>query len=264
MNKTYIFFRNDDVKDILDRSLVQITKLFIDKNIPLTHAVEPANLTEKVVKWLLQTKQETALVDIMQHGFDHKIKVDYKKGEFGKGRTFEDQYEEILKGKKLMDKAFGNNWINAFSFPFGTYDENSMLALSKCGFKIVTGNYGKGLKRKIFYAAGHFLNKEMLFGYRVPYNLKYRPKSKLFQVNTNISPIDKYIDDKENCIMLSIDELIKQTRENSKNKAIGVVLHHRYHKSDEKLMLISNYLDWLKTQSYIEPISINGLYNQFK
>ncbi|MBN2520481.1 MAG: DUF2334 domain-containing protein [Bacteroidales bacterium] len=263
--KTYIFFRNDDVRDIIEPSLHDIINIFIINNIPISLAVEPANLNLTVVEWLKKMKANyPGLIDIMQHGYNHKNNLKYKQGEFGKGRTFQEQYNDIYEGKKLMDKYFGSTWLNAFSFPFGTYDENSMLALSKCGYEIVTGNYGSGVSRYILYNVGKLLKKEMFLGYRIPYDLVKRPKSGLFQVNTNISPIIHYINKQNACTMHSFSELKTITNKLIGKKAIGVVLHHRYHNDKDKIQIIEDYLSWVKDNKNLTPISIKYLYHSMR
>ena len=94
------FFRNDDVRGSLDGSLVRIQELFIKRGIPITHAVEPANITEDVVNWLLSVKDKHPnMVSIMQHGYDHSIKNIRQYGEFGGDRTYDEQYQDIGNGK---------------------------------------------------------------------------------------------------------------------------------------------------------------------
>ena len=44
----YIFFRNDDVRSTLDQSLVKLTNIFIQEQVPINHVVEPANISEYV------------------------------------------------------------------------------------------------------------------------------------------------------------------------------------------------------------------------
>lgn len=44
-NGNIIFFRNDDVRSTLDESLVSLTDIFIRNGIPISHAVEPANIS---------------------------------------------------------------------------------------------------------------------------------------------------------------------------------------------------------------------------
>ena len=124
MSKNILFFRNDDVRGTIDSSLVKLTDLFIKHEIPITHAVEPANLTLQVFNWLIDKQNHYPhLVEVMQHGYDHTIKNKYKLGEFGGQRVYDEQYNDIKKGKDLMDKYFGDLWFRAFNFPFGR--ENS-------------------------------------------------------------------------------------------------------------------------------------------
>ena len=131
MSREY-FFRNDDVRDTLDESLIKIQEIFIKKNVPITQAVEPANVTDSVVNWLLRQKQQyPELITFMQHGYNHIVKNKYKKGEFGGQREFDEQYEEIKAGKDLMVKYFNNQWFEAFNFPYAPYNEASIDALEK-------------------------------------------------------------------------------------------------------------------------------------
>ena len=70
-----VFFRNDDVRDKLDQILVDFTTLCIKNKMPIAHAVEPANVTQEVVDWLLETKKSHPhLIEIMQHGVRRVIR----------------------------------------------------------------------------------------------------------------------------------------------------------------------------------------------
>ncbi len=98
------FFRNDDVRDKLDESLIEIQDIFIEGNVPITHAVEPANVVKDVIEWLIYQKKEYPnLIALMQHGYDHTIKNNFKKGEFEGQRGFHEQFDDIFNGKKMMN-----------------------------------------------------------------------------------------------------------------------------------------------------------------
>ena len=74
--ETIIFFRNDDVRDVLDDSLIGLTELCLKHQVPIAHAVEPANVTPEVVDWLMATKKKhKRLIEIIQHGYDHSLNV---------------------------------------------------------------------------------------------------------------------------------------------------------------------------------------------
>ena len=67
---------------------------------------------KNIKQQILKAKNPT-LVEIMQHGFDHKRRFS---GEFGGKRSYEDQFKDISKGKEIMQQKFGNNFVNAINF----------------------------------------------------------------------------------------------------------------------------------------------------
>lgn len=259
-----LFFRNDDVRNKLDYSLIEITNIFMEKGIPITHAVEPANITEEVVSWLNSIKKQYPnLIEIMQHGYDHKHKNKIKKGEFGGQRGYEEQFKDIEDGKTLMDKYFGDLWFPAFNFPYGPYNPAAMKAVHDCGFKVVNSHYNNEWKRQIFYKLGHLLRKGYLFKHHVSWNLDYYPGTKLFEIDMNVGFIDKYYNEEFDSKMMTLDELIEDTRKYFNQKTIGVLLHHRYHNTREKIQLVDDYLRWCKTLQNIEFCTMESIYNTY-
>jgi len=263
--KPIFFFRNDDVRDTLDDSLANVTNIFINRRVPITHAVEPANIKPDVAEWLLKIKTEQPnLIDISQHGFDHinKINTLKRKGEFGGSRSYKEQYDDIIKGKRLMDTYFHHLWQPIFNFPNGSYNEAAILAVNNAGFKILNSNFNCHWTRKAFYSIAHVLNKNFLVGYRVPYNLKYRPNTTLFEIDNSISFIKKYHSFKS-CEFFTLSEMIANTKKYLKYDIVGVVLHHRFHESLAELALIENYLDWLDRNSF-STLRIVDIFEKYK
>lgn len=253
MNSIFLF-RNDDVRDKLDESLIQITDLFIKYNIPITHAVEPANATPEVIQWLLDTKKKhPTIIEIIQHGFAHKLNYQkviggkLRKGEFGGDRTYEEQFSEIREGKELMDKYFGDQWFPIFTFPYGARNQEAVKAVSDAGFIAVNGGVSPNKKQQMFYKVGRILKKEYLFKRKVSWNLKYKPNTKLFQIDLGISIIKKYHDEGTNCDMNTLDALKAKTNNYLTLPNVGVILHHRYHNTDDRIKLVDDYLQWIKT-----------------
>ena len=246
-----MFFRNDDVRNVLDEPLIQITDLFVKYNIPITHAVEPANITKEVIDWLISYKKKhPGLIEIMQHGYDHTIKNTIKKGEFGGNRTYEEQYEEIKKGKELMDSYFGDLWFEAFNFPYAPYNRASIEAVNACEFKVLNSHFNSKFDRKIFYFLGHLLHKGLLFDHHVSWNLDYYPGTNLFEVDMNVSFIKRYYNEETDCEFLSLESLKMETERYNPYKTIGILLHHRYHNSADKIKLVEDFLQWALTQNY--------------
>ncbi len=259
-----LFFRNDDVRHKLDQSLIDITKLFIDKKIPIIHAVEPANITEEVAGWLLETKKAyPEYVDIMQHGFEHKIKNKFLKGEFGGQRNYEEQYNDIRQGKDLMNNWFGDLWFPAFNFPYAPYNPPAIKAVNDLNYKVINSHYNDGLTRKIFYFVGHLLNKGYLFDHHVSWNLDFYPGTNLFEIDMNISFIEKYLNEEEDAEFFTLQEMISKTIQYSKYETTGVLLHHRYHNTESKIKLVEDYLNWCLGNEF-SFTSIPEIYNRYK
>ena len=262
MSKEY-FFRNDDVRDCLDQSLMQIQQLFIKRNVPIVHAVEPANVTSEVVKWLLEMKgRNPELITIMQHGYDHSIKNNYKKGEFGGQRGFDEQYDDILRGKQLMNSLFGDSWFEAFNFPYAPYNQQAIRALEKVGYKVLNSHYNNEWKRRLFYAIGHLLHQGMLFGRHVSWNLQTYPGTSMIEVSMNITFIKKYHNEQTNCDFYSLKELCNKIDQFIPTRyPIGLLLHHRYHTTQNSIDLIEGVLDYLEHKR-ISPVSMERIYQR--
>lgn len=267
----YIFIRNDDVRGTLDESLIKITDLCILKEIPISHTVEPTNVSQNVVDWLLKVKTESPnLIEIVQHGYEHKLNYQrvvggkLKKGEFGGTRSYEEQFTEITRGKEFLDKYFGDNWFPLFTFPYGARNNAALKAVSDAGFKVVNGSMGVSLQHKILYAIGRALNREMLFGRKISYNLRHRKKLNLFQIDTSISVIKKYLDEGTEASFYSLDELkAKTTAYLNISPTFGIVLHHRYHNTEAKIKLLEDYILWLKSLPDVEFVTQEFIYHKF-
>lgn len=259
------FFRNDDVRSTLDSTLVDMQELFIKHSVPIIHAVEPANVTPEVVDWLLDMRRvHPDLFEIMQHGYDHTIKNKEKKGEFGGQRGYDEQYEDIRKGKELMNLHFGSDWFEAFNFPYAPYNELAIKALQSVGYKVLNSHYNAEWKRKLFYAVGHLLGKGMMFDHHVSWNLQKYPGTTMWEISMNITFIKKYYDENTSCEFYTFDEL--------KNKIdkyiptpypIGLLLHHRYHVTQESMDLIEQVFDYLRMNN-VAPVSMRAIYERLE
>lgn len=271
MKNKYIFFRNDDVRESLDKELIEITNLCIANKIPISHTVEPANVSKEVVNWLNEIKRlHPELIEIVQHGYSHSLNYQnvvggkLKKGEFGGVRSYEEQFLEIKKGKEILDQYFANNWFPLFTFPYGARNDAALKAVSNAGFKVVNGSMGVSFQHKLLYTIGRALNKEMIFGRKISYNLQHRKDLNLFQIDTSISVIKKYLDEGAEASFYSLDELKSKTLMYLKNApTVGIVLHHRYHNTESKIKLLEDYIVWLKSLNNVVFVTQEFLYNKF-
>ena len=270
MKMKMIFFRNDDVRSTLDASLIMLTDLFIKHNIPISHAVEPANISSEVKEWLLKTKQEHPdIIEIVQHGYSHQInfktvkKGKEKKGEFGGSRTYQEQYPEIKIGKERMDELFGNNWFPLFTFPFNRRNEAAIIAVNDLGFIVVNEEMDVKLKHRLFNYVGRKIKKEMIAGRSVSWHLCYKPNTNLFQIDTSISVIKKFIDEQTSCEYYTLEQLKKMTLKYMKHiDIIGFVLHHRYD-TKNTIQILDDLMIWLKSLDYVSFYSQENIYKTY-
>ena len=245
-----IFFRNDDVRSELDESLIFLTDLFIRNNIPIVHAVEPANVNQDVANWLITLKRKyPSLIEIVQHGYTHNFSDKYVKMEFGGKRSFRDQYDDILKGKELMDKWFGALWAKVFTFPYGTYNKATLMAISNLGYiGISTGTSFINKKTRIKNKIGTFLKLDFILNKKISYHNKQKNRHNLVEIATSINPIEKYINE-EKAIHKNTKRLISEINLTFRfTTIVGILLHHRFHK--DNLQLITELVDYVKTKEF--------------
>ncbi len=267
-----IFFRNDDVRGELDDSLVKITEICIKNQVPICHAVEPANLGHDVINWLLDLKNRYSnLIEIVQHGYNHALNFEIYsfgkkyKGEFGYKQTYQEQYEKIKSGYILMEKYFGDKWFKCFTFPYGGRNEDSIKALVDLGYQVINGSLGISLSQRLFYHLGHFLKRTTMLNKKVSWNLMYRNNSNLFQIDNAISIITKYYDSNCKAELITADELIKKINKYAKKlDNIGLLLHHRYHTDDQSINIIQDYINLIKKNENYSFVTQEMIYRVFK
>ena len=269
--KKFVFFRNDDVRGSLDDSLIRMTEIFIKEGVPISHGVEPANVTPEVVEWLLEKKaKHSQLIEIVQHGFDHSLNFKYKKwnrirkGEFGGPRGFAEQLAEIQKGKTMMEDWFGDHWFRLFTFPFSSWNKEAIKALDIAGFEAVNGKMGISFPHKVLYLLGRILQRHKMLDFNISWNLLNPPGTKLFQIDTSIDLIDR-IYSESSYEFLTLDRLKETTQRYLALKPnVGFVLHHRYHTTEESFQLLENLIKWLKTRDSIEFLTMESICHAFR
>lgn len=258
------FVRNDDV-NILDRELVEVTQRCVNEGVPIVHAVEPANITDETVAWLRdQKRQHGRLIEIMQHGYDHRKRG---KGEFGGTRTYEDQYRDLRRGRELLEDKFGTDFSPCANFPFGPYNEAAIRALDDLGFRVVNSHYNKKMSRRIFYAFGHLARRGRLLDRHVSWNLRDYPGTSLFCIDVSISFIGGYVGQygSRECHFNTASNLIASTLAYANViPVVGMVLHHRFHTTSASNDLISEVLQALKATNDSEFLNLEEIHARFR
>jgi hypothetical protein len=235
-----IFLRNDDVRDTLDDELIRLTEICINLNIPISHAVEPANVSKEVVDWLLEVKSEhPKLIEIIQHGFDHNLKNPHVKMEFGGNRSFEDQFQTMKIGKQLMNDYFNKLWSPVFTFPYGSFNQHTLEAVDKLGYVAISSKVDFSAKSNLKNRIGRMMNSDFLIGKKISYHPGRRSSYRLQELSVSANLIRKYIDS-NTAIHYSPEEVLSQINNAARHtNVIGVLFHHRFHtKEFEKIELL--------------------------
>jgi len=229
-NQPLIFLRNDDVRHQLDDSLIRLTELCIRHCAPIAHAVEPANVGTEVVSWLLEMKQKFPdIIEIIQHGYNHNLGNPQAKMEFGGNRSFSDQLADLQKGKDLMNAYFGNQWLQVFTFPYGTYNPAALKAIDQLGYAGLSSKINYNLKSRIKNTAGRLLGLDMLLGKKVNYHPLIRKGYHFREISVSANLIKKYTGD-STAEHFSVSDVIQQIHVASKHTSIiGLLFHHRFH-----------------------------------
>lgn len=252
-----IFIRNDDVRDKLDESLVRLTGICLKHGVPISHAVEPGNVTVEVANWLiLQKKQNPALIEIIQHGYNHNLDNPGLKMEFGGSRTYEDQLTDIREGKRIMNELFGSYWTPVFTFPYGTYNQATLRAVDDAGYPAISSRMQFSAKVRLKNSIGKFLGKDLLLGKKINYHPDQRKGYNFREISVSANLIRKYtgFDQAEH---YSAEEILQQIKLASEyTNIIGLLLHHRFH--GNHLEMVDQIIPELKAAGY-RFSSLNGI-----
>lgn len=255
--KAIVFFRNDDVRDKLDDTLIRLTALCIKHGVPISHAVEPGNVTNEVAGWLIeQKKQHPGLIEIIQHGYNHNLANPDQKMEFGGNRSFEDQLADLEKGKKIMDDIFGDRWTPVFSFPYGTYNVHTLKAIDQLGYRAISSKIQFTLKIRIKNFLGKLFGKDTLMGKKINYHPGIRKGYRFRELSVSANLIRKYTG-KSQADHYTLAEIQGQYRSALRHTGIiGVLFHHRFH--GDYLDLTEDLILYLKQQGAVFS-TIGGL-----
>lgn len=128
-----VFFRNDDV-DADEPTLRQLIYTFWKLKTPLNLEVIPGRLTENCVALL--KKYDRSQFELHQHGWRHiNHEIAGRKCEFGFSRSYEQQFNDIARGKQRMDEAFGQSWSRVFTPPWNRCMEETHHVLDQLDFE---------------------------------------------------------------------------------------------------------------------------------
>lgn len=247
MRQVTVFLRNDDV-NTLDDELQELDAIVSSEGAAIDMAVEPANIVDDTIAWLNRRKGESpGTFTIIQHGYDHQDRVPGI-GEFG-GRSYEDQYPDMTRGKQIMEAAFGENFFPVFTCPKGGHNQDTIRCMNDAGYKVFSSYHNVYPKNRVLYTVGRALHRTHLLGKRVSYHLREIPGTHLFDISMSMSFIRRYTS-ADTCEFATLDYLKQRFRTIAATgqPVIGITLHHRYHKSPESMALVRDTIRFLKDE----------------
>ncbi len=142
--KIDLFLRNDDV-DNDEETLQHLFDITLARHVPLNLEIIPGVLTDSGIKLLDHHKHlHPTLFELNQHGWLHlNHEKEGRKCEFGISRTFDQQWEDISKGKALLEKIFGEKFYPVFTPPWNRCTEETHHVLDRLGFRVFSKDKGE-------------------------------------------------------------------------------------------------------------------------
>ena len=148
-----LFIRDDDV-DSEEANLNRLISTGLKLRVPISYGIIPATLTQTVEKFLNSVKRShPELIELHQHGWAHRNhEGDPGKGEFGPSRPYDQQFEDLEKGRVTLQQSFGDGFFPAFSPPWNLYTVETIRAMKELRFVVLSagakylGGSGQGIQ----------------------------------------------------------------------------------------------------------------------
>lgn len=224
-----VFFRNDD-GGWADKRLQQLTKEFIQQELPLDIAVIPDVLSEQSADVISALLDAGSRVAIHQHGFSHKNhQLSGRACEFGTDRNSKQQKDDIEKGQNKLVAAFGSQVKPVFTPPWNRCTSETAVALQSLGFQYLSRIIGSAPIESVMP--------------ELPVAIDWLKKRKGKRLNT--AELIEYISG-----LLNTDDEI-----------IGVMLHHE-HMDQENRILLSQFIESLRQSQMVSFESMMDVVSQ--
>lgn len=140
----HLFLRDDDIDSDEDtlRTLWDVT---LSRGIPLNLEVIPGNLTPSTIRFLKNLKRiNPSLIELDQHGWRHtNHEQEGRKCEFGASRNFEEQLQDIARGKTFLEDALAERFFPVFTPPWNRGTADTFRVLDELGFLVLSKDRGQ-------------------------------------------------------------------------------------------------------------------------
>ncbi len=224
-----VFFRDDDVDELTDE-LVELMSFFLAEEIPVNYQVVPAKLQDDACEFVLEKRRtHPQLIRLNQHGYTHEHVIDgvHTWFEYSGNRPYEDQYESIQRGRRILIDRLGPFFDGlVFTPPGHKYDENTLRALEALGFEILSASSYTSPQARLYYRLGKALRRSSLLGRRVSYHGQLLPGHDILEVSVALD-VDMAKDRRGDLILKTASQLIHEFEQASQvSEVVGVVLHH--------------------------------------
>ncbi len=139
-----IFLRDDDI-DEDEESLRHLLDITLSRNAPMNLQIIPEKLTEAGIRVLKDfNRVNPDLVSLNQHGWTHiNHEKEGRKCEFGPSRNFQEQLEDISKGKAILETIFPMRFFPVFTPPWNRCTTDTFKVLDELGFHLLSKDLGK-------------------------------------------------------------------------------------------------------------------------
>jgi predicted deacetylase len=132
------FFRDDDA-GWADDHLLALLDRFETYAIPIDLAVIPGALQARLAANLRLRWQRTGRLGLHQHGFSHiNHETQGRKCEFGTGRLFEDQLNDLHTGQQRLQELLASLIDPIFTPPWNRCTQDTIKCLKQLGFRILS------------------------------------------------------------------------------------------------------------------------------
>jgi len=140
----HLFLRDDDI-DTDEDTLRTLCDITLSQGVPLNLEVIPGALTPSVIRFLKNLKRiDPSLIELNQHGWLHlNHEKEERKCEFGPSRNFEEQFQDISKGKAILEDALAERFFPVFTPPWNRLTVDTFRALDELGFYVLSKDRGK-------------------------------------------------------------------------------------------------------------------------
>ncbi|MEM9556298.1 MAG: hypothetical protein AAGC60_18730 [Acidobacteriota bacterium] len=224
-----VFFRDDDVTRMVPQLRV-LVDLFLEVGVPCNFQVIPTMLTAEAADWLCaRHARAPALLHFNQHGSSHERYGDDAMpfGEFGLGRSLEEQRALIRDGQERLRRALGEAFSPAvFSPPWHRYDATTVQALELEGVSLLTARLRTGAMARAFYRVGRALRAVELGGHVVSHHGHPIARTRVLELSPSID-VDEDFDRNGRRALHSADALRRAIYSQARHdRVVGINLHH--------------------------------------